>query len=142
MCLSSVGILLSANVEQRVNIKFLTKLGKSATETYNLLTEVYGDQCLSRTQVFEWFKKFKEGREDVGDNPKSGRPSTAKTQENVEKVARIVQGDRRLNIRAISELTNINKESVRKILHDDLGMKKVCAKVVPKILPACKRNIE
>ena len=52
--------MLSANVEQRVNIKFLTKLGKSATETYNLLTEVYGDQCLSRTHVFEWFKKFKE----------------------------------------------------------------------------------
>jgi len=73
--------MLSANVELRVgNIKFLTKLGKSATETYNLLTEVYGDQCLSCTQVFEWFKKFKEGREYVGDDPKSGRPSTAKTQ--------------------------------------------------------------
>jgi transposase len=115
--------MLSANVEQCVNIKFLIKLGKSATETYNLLTEVYGDQCLSRTQVFEWFKKFKEGREYVGDDPKSGRPSTAKTQENVEKVARIVRGDRRLSIRATSELTNINKESVRQILHDDLGMK-------------------
>jgi len=79
--------MLSANVEQRVNIKFLTKLGKSATVTYNLLTEVYGDQCLSRTQVFEWFK---EGKEYVGDDPKSGLPSTAKTEENVEKVARIV----------------------------------------------------
>ena len=52
----------------------------------------------------------------------------------MEKVARIVRGDRRLSIRAISELTNINKESVRQILHDDLGMKKVRAKVVPKIL--------
>ena len=52
----------------------------------------------------------------------------------MEKVAIIVRGDRRLNIRAISELTNINKESVRQILHDDLSMKKVCAKVVPKIL--------
>ena len=133
MSLSSVGIMLSVNVEQRVNIKFLTKLGKSVTETYNLLTEVYGDQCLSRTQVFEWFK-FKEGREYIGDDPKSGRPSTAKTQENVEKVARTVRGDRRLSIRAISELTSINKESVRQILHDDLGMIKVCAKVVPKIL--------
>ena len=101
--------MLSTKVEQRFNIKFLIKLEKSATETYNLLTEVYGDQCLSRTQVFEWFKKFKEGREDVGDDPKSGRPSTAKSQENVEKVSRIVRGDRRLGIRAISELTNINK---------------------------------
>ena len=62
--------MLSANVEELLNIKFLTKLGKSATETCNLLTEVYGDQCLSRTQFFEWFKKFKEGREYVGDDPK------------------------------------------------------------------------
>jgi hypothetical protein len=44
--------MLSANVEQRVNIKFLTKLGKSATETYNLLTEVYGDHCLSRITTY------------------------------------------------------------------------------------------
>jgi hypothetical protein len=65
--------MLRANVEQRVNIKFLTKLGKSAAETYNLSTEVYGDHCLSRMQVFKWFKKFKEGREYVGDDPKSGR---------------------------------------------------------------------
>jgi len=61
-------------------------------------------------------------------------PLRKKTQENVEKVARIVRGVRRMSIRAISELTNINKEGVRQILHDDLGMKKVCAKVVPKIL--------
>ena len=52
----------------------------------------------------------------------------------MEKVDRIVRGDCRLSIRAISELTNINTESVRQILHDDLGMKNVCAKVVPKIL--------
>jgi hypothetical protein len=83
--------MLSANVEQRVNIKFLTKLGKSATETYNFLTEVYGDHCLSRTQVFKWFKKFKEGREYFGDDPKSGLPPTEKTQDNVEKVARMFE---------------------------------------------------
>ncbi|PNF30316.1 hypothetical protein B7P43_G15022 [Cryptotermes secundus] len=115
--------MLSANAEQRANIKFLTKLGKSATETYNLLTEVYGDQCLSRTQVFEWFKKFMEGRKNVGNDPKSGRPPTAKTPENVEKVARIVRRDRRLSIRAISELTNINKET-----HNALSVKRYLAK--------------
>jgi len=57
-----------------------------------------------------------------------------KTQDNVEKVARIVRGDRRLSIRAISEFTKINKESVRQILHDDLGTEMLCAKVLPKIL--------
>ena len=83
---------------------------------------------------FEWFKKFKEGREYFEYDPKSDRRSTAKTQGNVDKVARIVRGDRRLSIRAISEFNNINKESVRQILQEDLGMKNMCAKVVPKIL--------
>jgi hypothetical protein len=44
--------MLSVKVEQSVNVKFLTKLGKFATETYSLLMEVYGDERLSRTQVF------------------------------------------------------------------------------------------
>jgi hypothetical protein len=49
--LLSVGIMLSVNVAQRVNVKFCEKVGKSTTETYDLLKEVYGDECLSRTQV-------------------------------------------------------------------------------------------
>ena len=69
--------MTSIKIEMRVNVKFLAKLGKSATETYGLLKEVYGDDCLSRTQVFEWFKRFKEGREDVEDDPRPSRPSTA-----------------------------------------------------------------
>jgi hypothetical protein len=50
--------MLSVKVEQRVNVKFLAELGKSATEMHNLLMEFYGDECLSRTQVFKWFKRF------------------------------------------------------------------------------------
>ena len=72
----SVGIMLSVNVEQRVNVKFCVKLGKSATETYDLLKKVYGDECLSCTQVYEWFKRSKGGREEIGDHQRHGRPST------------------------------------------------------------------
>jgi hypothetical protein len=60
MYLSSTIIMLSVKVEKHV--KFLAKLGKSTTETYDLLMEVYGDECLSHTQLFEWFKRFKEGK--------------------------------------------------------------------------------
>jgi hypothetical protein len=86
-------------------------------------------------------QRVKEGTEDVGDDPKSGHPSTAKTQENVEKVTRIVRGDLQLSIRAISKLTNTNKESVRQILHGDLGMKKVCAKWCQKSMIELKQNV-
>ncbi|KAJ8957753.1 hypothetical protein NQ318_017651 [Aromia moschata] len=77
--------MLSLQLEQRVNLKFLVKLGKTFTDAYAMLKEVYGNECLSRTLVFEWFKRFKEGREMTEDHPRPGRPSTLKTDENIEK---------------------------------------------------------
>jgi len=46
--------------EQGVNIKFLVKLKKSATETFQLLTEAYGEECMSRARVFEWHNDFRK----------------------------------------------------------------------------------
>ncbi|GFT06949.1 protein GVQW3 [Trichonephila clavipes] len=126
--------MVSVIIEQRIVVKFHFKLGKTATETYNLLKEVYGGECLSRARVFEWFKRFKDGRQDVEDDSRPGRPSTSKTDENVEKVASLIRSNRRLSIRAIAETVNIDKECVRQILHDNLNMQKVCAKMVPKVL--------
>ncbi|CAL1678823.1 unnamed protein product [Lasius platythorax] len=40
----------------------------------------------SKTRVSEWHKKFKEGREDVEDEQRAGRPSTSRNEENVAKV--------------------------------------------------------
>ena len=134
MFLFSVGITLSVNVDQRVNVKFCVKLGKSAKETYDLLKEVYGDECLSRTQVFEWFKRFKEGMEEIGDDQRPGRPSTSKTDANIEKVGEIVRQNCRLSIRAVAELINTDKETVRQILHNNFNMKKVCSKILPRLL--------
>jgi hypothetical protein len=48
--------MLECKNEQRVNIKFLVKLKKSATETCQLLTEAYGEECMSRACAFEWHK--------------------------------------------------------------------------------------
>ena len=53
------------------------KLKKSATETFQLLTEAYGEDCMSRARVFEWHKQFSEGRESVKDDDRPGRPRTA-----------------------------------------------------------------
>ena len=96
------------NVEQRVNVKFCVKLGKSATEMYDMLKKEYGDECLSRTEVFEWFKRFKEGRKEIGSDQRPDRPSTSKTDANTEKVGKIVRQNRCLSIRAVSELINID----------------------------------
>jgi hypothetical protein len=49
-------------MEQRVAIKFCVKLKKTATETFEILRSACGEKCL-RTSVFEWHRRFKEGRE-------------------------------------------------------------------------------
>jgi len=42
--------------------------------------------------------------------------------------------NRRLTVRSIAEQVNINRETVGKILTEDLEMRKVCAKIFPKEL--------
>ena len=60
------------SLEQRINLKFLVKLGKTATESLEMLKQVYGDEALSRARVFDWHKRFKEGQEEVEDDARSG----------------------------------------------------------------------
>jgi len=82
--------MLSVNVEQCVDVIFCVKLRKSTTEMYDLLKKVYGDECLSHTQVFEWFKRFKGGREEIGDEQRPGHPSTSKTDANIKKLVKLL----------------------------------------------------
>ena len=121
-------------MEQRINPKFFGKLGKNPTECFKLLKEVYGKDVISRLRVFEWHKRFKSGCKEVENDPKSGRPSTTKTVENAVRVKQLVRSDRRLTVQMIADELGLNKESKRTILLHDLGMWKVCAKLVPKIL--------
>lgn len=122
------------NLEQRIVIKFLVKLGKNGAETLEMLRKVYGGETMSEARVYEWHKRFREGREDVHDDKKTGRPLTSTTEENVEKIRVIVRQDRRMSIRLIAEQLNIDKETVRTILTERLGMRKVCSRMVPRIL--------
>jgi len=73
--------------EQRVCAKFCFKLGKTFTETFQMLQQAYGEDCLSRTPCHEWHQRFKSGRTSIEDDPKSGRPSTSMDDDRVEKVA-------------------------------------------------------
>jgi len=79
-------------------------------------------------------KCFSEGRESVTDEERSGRPATSRTEENNAKIRQIVRENCWLTVRSITEQVNIDRETVRKVLTEDLDMRKVCAKMVPKEL--------
>ncbi|GFR07958.1 hypothetical protein TNCT_532551 [Trichonephila clavata] len=49
-------------MDQGINILLCFKLGKSAKETYGMLKEVYKDEAITSKNVYEWFKRFREGQ--------------------------------------------------------------------------------
>ena len=74
-------------LEERYAIKFCFELGKNATETYVMLQTAFGASCMNRVScmnrasVFEWHKRFKEGRESVRDDEMCGRSKEVSTPE-------------------------------------------------------------
>ena len=119
--------------EQRTNIKFLVKLGKNGQEFLHVLEMVYGESAMKRITVYKWVDLFKEGRESVDDDARAGRPSTSRVDENI-RVYDLVKADRRITTRMIAEKLGISNGSVQTILKEALNMRKLCAKIVPKIL--------
>ncbi|KAJ8954776.1 hypothetical protein NQ318_014886 [Aromia moschata] len=54
-------------------------------------------------------KTAREGRETTKDQS-PGRPSTSKTEENIEKIGKLIREDRRLSIRGLADITGIDKK--------------------------------
>ena len=64
---------------QRRAEKFCFLLGSTGTETLEMLKTAHKNDAMGKTQVFKWFPFFKEGEMLIDDQPRSGRPSTPRT---------------------------------------------------------------
>ncbi|GFT66164.1 protein GVQW3 [Trichonephila clavipes] len=95
------------NTDQRICIKFCFKLGKTGTETYEMMKTEFGKEVMSRVRVFEWFRPFKEGRQSMNSDPRSGRPSTSSNEDKIAQVKAVVRSDRRLTVREIAQECHI-----------------------------------
>ena len=69
---------MSEVYEQNVCIKLCVRLGKTGSETFEMLKQAFGDSSMSRSRTFEWFGRFKNGRTSTANDDRSGRPSTAR----------------------------------------------------------------
>ena len=62
--------------------KFCQKLGKTVTETFQMIQQVYGD-ALSRSVVFRWHRRFSQGRNTLEEDVRTGRPQTVRIERKI-----------------------------------------------------------
>ena len=113
--------------EQCVAIKFCCKVDFSATKTVELIQKAYGDAAFSRTTIFEWHRRFQEGRESVKDDERGGRPTTSRTDDIAAAVDKMIKEDRNVTSRLIADTLGIPKTVVLRILREDLKKRKLCS---------------
>lgn len=127
-------------IEYRAVIKFLTKQGKTPQVILQEMSAVYGDSAPGKTMICKWHALFKQGRDSIEDDPRPGRPIEATTPEIIEKVEKLVLDDARLKKKQLAALVGVSETTILNILHQHLGMTKVCARWVPKMLSAHQKR--
>ncbi len=128
-----------SDIEHRSVIKFFTRKGLNATEIHKELDNVYKDSAPSYRTVAKWVAEFKDPERGFEDAPRSGRPSTTVTDENIQTVERIVMRDRQISVCRVANELGISKTRVHEIMNNHLGMSKVCTRWVPKLLTPLQR---
>jgi len=109
--------------------QILFQIGGTFTETFQMLQQAYGEDCLSRTQCHEWYQRFKSGRTSIEDDSKSGRPSTSMDDDHFEKVLAVIRQNRRLTVREVAEKAGICKTSCHLILTEKAEDASYCRKM-------------
>jgi hypothetical protein len=102
--------------EKGICVKFCFRLGKPAWETHEMLKTAFGDNVMGRKTKFEWFSRFKLGETSIEDSERPGRPSTGRTDENVENVREIFNEERRITITVIADRLGLSYGTWQRIL--------------------------
>ena len=105
-----------------------------------MVRAAYGDEALTRSDIFRLYGRFHEGREDVQNDPRSGRPSESRADGNIENVRQLLLQNRHLSLRMIADETDISEDTIQKIVVEDLKKNRVCARFVPHALTAEQEN--
>jgi len=98
------------------------------------LTEALGEHAPSYAIIKNWVAQFKHGDFSTCDMPRPGRPKTVTTSAIIDHIHELILQDRRISAKLIAEQLRISRERVGSIIHEDLDMRKLSVKWVPKCL--------
>jgi transposase len=125
-------------MEQRAVIRFLTLKGLDPQTIFTELTSVYHDDVPALPTIYKWHARFCNGRTDLSDDPRSGRP---KKSDLADAIASMLQERPFVSCKIIARHFRVAKSTCLQILHNDLGMKKFHLQWVPHHLdPIQKQN--
>ena len=123
----------------RFYIKVRTALNIQARIIHDELNSVYGDQAPSLRTVERWSKLFRDGREEIEDEARSGRPITETTFENIERIRLLIDDDSYLTIEELEYETGLSRGTIHRIIAEHLNLRKITARYVPKDLTDFQR---
>jgi hypothetical protein len=117
-----------ASCEVRAVIRFLCAKNYKPIKIYHQICEVYGPGLMSEGRVRHWCIDFKNGRTNVHDEERSGRP-TLVTDELVSRINDKIRENRRFMITKLSgHFPKITRSLVHEIVVDNLGFHKFCVR--------------
>ena len=106
-------------------IKHCVLMGKNTFQAKQWLDKCYSDSAASETTIKRWYTNFTHGRTD---------PNSAVVLENTKKLHKLVLANCKLKLHEIAEELKISEGNVFTILHENLSMRKLYSKWVPRLL--------
>jgi len=114
----------AADCEIRSLIRFLNAKNVLPSESHHHICQVYGDNAMSDGMVRKWVRMFNEGRDNVQDEARSGRPSLV-NDDLVRKVNERVRDDKRFTISDLSlHFPHISRTLLYDIVNSHLGRRR------------------
>jgi len=126
------------NIETRAVKFFLWERGKGKApkEIQVILTETLGEHAPSYATIKNLVAQFKRGDFSTCGAPRPGRHKTVTIPEIIDQIHELILEDRRISAKSIAEQLGISRERVGSIILEDLDMRKLSTKWVPKCLNA------
>ena len=115
-------------------IQYFYLKGLSPTNIKAELDFTLRESALSFTTIKFWVAEFKRDRTSHQDEYHSVRPNGVTTTEMVKKTHKMILDDCRLKVRELTDMVGILKSAVHRILTENLDMRKLCARWMPRLL--------